>query len=351
MLLHTLGPRAELRLMAWIMAAAMAVGSAFTTTTARASTVVVGSQSIPMTDASRQRNVVSEVWFEAAPSTPIESFSVAPPLQSFKLTVGAQPAPGQGRKPLIVISHGNWGTRYSYGWLATELVKAGYVVLSTTHPGTMFGDLRPEYRARLWERSQDISFALSQLLNDPAWKAQIDENRIGFAGHSFGGWTGVSLAGGIYDYARQLQACKDLNPKDQYCTGLINDFDPARPVADGRRSFKDERFKAFYLMASGMATGFDEASLKAISRPMLFDTARTDPVLSPSIGSSLFAKLIPSASETVRDVGHFTYVALCRPLIGRAALGQACEDPSGVDRAATHELVARDMLRFFKAKL
>ncbi len=340
-------------LTATVSALSLAVGLSATSAPAHANTAntVVGSTTLNLTDATRQRQVVTEMWFEAAPGTKAESFTPLPPLQSITLTTGARPAASATRKPLIVLSHGNWATRYAYGWLATELVKAGYLVLTPTHPGTTFGDLRPEYRARLWERSQDVTFALNQVLADPAWKAQIDETRIGFVGHSFGGWTGVSLAGGVYSYTKQLQACQAQADKDQYCTGLIRDFEAARPVADGTKSFKDERFKAFYLMAAGVAAGFDETSLKGITQPMVFDTAKGDPVLAPEIGANLFARLIPSATETVRGVGHFTYGPVCKPVIGRIAAGQVCEDPNGVDRAAFHEEVVRDALRFFKAKL
>jgi predicted dienelactone hydrolase len=332
------------------LALALAAATAMTAAAAAGATVV-GTTTLDLTDASRQRSVVSELWFEAAPGTAADPFAPLPPLKSLPLALGAKPAATAARKPLIVISHGNWASRYAYAWLATELVKAGYLVLSPSHPGTMFGDLRPEFRARLWERSLDVSFALGQLLADPVWSAQIDPQRIGFVGHSFGGWTGVSLAGGLYSYARQLQACKDLPQKDLYCTNLIQDYNPATPVADGSRSFKDTRFKAFYLMASGVAAGFDEASLKAIDRPMVLDTAVGDPILSPELGSSLFARLIPTAIETRREVGHFSYGPLCKPLIGRVLAGQVCEDPAGVERAATHAQVAADAVRFFKARL
>jgi predicted dienelactone hydrolase len=322
-----------------------------TAASAQAAETVVGTTTLELKDASRQRSIVSELWFAAAPGTVAQSFAPLPPLRAFPLAPSSAPAVSVARQPLIVISHGNWATRYAYAWLATELVKAGYLVLSPSHPGTMFGDLRPEYRVRLWERSLDVSFALSQVLADPIWRDRIDAQRIGFIGHSFGGWTGVSLAGGRYSVEKQLKACRDQANQDQYCAGLVTDIDPTMQVADGSRDFRDERFKAFYLMASGPAAGFDEASLQAIRLPMAFDTARADPVLAPNIGSSLFARRIAGATETVRDAGHFSYAPLCKPLIGRLMAGQVCEDPSGVDRADVHSRVAADALRFFKASL
>ncbi len=313
--------------------------------------ITVGTTTIEMKDASRNRAVTSELWFEAAPGSRAEDFSVLPPLAAISIARNAQPKPGTERRPLIVISHGNWSTRYGQGWLAIELVKAGYWVLTPSHPGTMNGDLRAESRARLWERSQDVSFALTQLLNDPVWAARIDAQRIGFVGHSFGGWTGVSLAGGVYDYARQLQACKDMQPKDLYCEGQVKEDEPSWATKDGTASFKDARFRAFYLMATGPASGFSPESLKGITVPVVLDTAKQDTVLAPQVGSSLLARTIPGAREIVRDVSHFVYVPICRPVVGRLLAAQICTDAPGADRQTVHTQVAADVKGFFAAQL
>jgi predicted dienelactone hydrolase len=233
-------------------------------------------------------------------------------LQSIAIAPDAAPAAVSASKPLIVISHGNWSTRYGHGALAIELVKAGYIVMTTSHPGTMNGDLQTAYRLRLWERSRDVSVALDHLLADPIWAARIDAKRIGFAGHSFGAWTGLNLAGGRYDFARQLEACKTMTEKDQYCTGMLKDYTPDLPTQDSSANYSDKRLKAFYLMAGGPGAGFTPESLAALKTPMLFDTAKFDVVLAPSLGSNLMAKSVPSAKEIVRDVGHFTYAPLCR---------------------------------------
>src|SRR5262249_15339978 len=142
----------------------------------------------------------------------VEEISFRPPLRPITVARGADPRRDVAKRPIIVISHGNWGSRYSQGWLALKLVNAGYVVLSTSHPGTVGDDQTVAGRYRLWDRSTDVSFALDQVLKDPKWAALIDTPWIGFVGHSFGGWTGVSLAGGRYDPARQRAFC-EKSPK------------------------------------------------------------------------------------------------------------------------------------------
>jgi predicted dienelactone hydrolase len=72
-----------------------------------------------------------------------------------------------------------------------------------------------------------------------------------------------------------------------------------------------------------------------------------DEVLSPGINSTFLAATIPGAKEVIRPVGHFAYVPICKPFIGRAVASLICTDPKGVERAEVHQKVATDTLAFF----
>jgi hypothetical protein len=74
-------------------------------------------------------------------------------------------------------------------------------------------------------------------------------------------------------------------------------------------------------------------------------------VLAPEMNSTWAAKLVPSATEIVRPVGHFVYVPLCKPIIGKLAASLICTDLKGVDRADVHEKVGIDVVRFFDKSL
>jgi predicted dienelactone hydrolase len=301
------------------------------------------------------RKFTAEIWYPAAPGAKTEDFSPRAPIRPIAIARNAAPAALVERRPLVVASHGNWGTRFSQGWLALRLVEAGYLVLSTTHPGTD-GELQTAAgRHRLWDRSRDVSAALDEVLKHPKWGALIDASRIGFAGHSFGGWTAVSLAGGRYDPARQRDYCAKLARKDFYCETILKDDVAGVPVQDAAQSFRDPRIRAFYVMGTGPSQGFDGDSLKAIAAPFLVDTARFDEILEPVANSTVLAKDIPGAREIERPIGHFTYAPECRPLVGavlaRAAGVPICNDPDGVDRAKVHAQIARDATGFFSATL
>jgi predicted dienelactone hydrolase len=339
-------------------AAALAIfllGIVLSTTLAVAGDGVVGTATLDLQDRATGRDVTSELWFRAAPDARIEWFSPRPPLRSVPIARNAEPPSPLRKQPLIVISHGNWGSRFSQGWLALALVKAGYVVLSTSHPGTAGDDQSVAGRHRLWDRSRDVSFALDELLKHPKWAALVDEKSIGFVGHSFGGWTGVSLAGGRYDPVRQTAFCADARRKDFYCDGMLKDDVAGVPAQDAGGSFRDGRVRAFYIMGSGPGQGFAADSLKSIVTPFLVDTAQFDAILDPAANSTNLARQIPSAREVVRPVGHFAYVLECRWLVGPILTKFAglplCDDPNGVDRALVHKQVALEVVAFFDKTL
>ncbi len=320
-------------------------------TMAAASDGVVGTATLELENKATGRKVTTELWFKAVPHATIEWFSPRAPLRPIPIARNTDPQPPLRKHPLIVVSHGNWGSRFSQGWLALELVKSGYIVLSTSHPGTVGDDQSAAGRYRLWDRSRDVSFALDEVLKHPKWAALIDESRIGFVGHSFGGWTGVSLAGGRYDPARQRAFCEKAQKKDFYCDATLKDDIAGVPAQDGGDSFRDDRIKAFYIMASGPGQGFLTNSLNSVRVPFVVDTAQFDEILEPASHSTNLARVIPGAKEIVRPVGHFAYVPECRWLVGSILTKLAglplCDDPKGVERSLVHKQVAPEVLSFF----
>jgi predicted dienelactone hydrolase len=320
-------------------------------TAAASPEVVVGISTIDVRDELRKRTLTTEIWYAAAPGVKAEGFSKVLPIAQIQVAPNAAVAQHVTAKPLVVISHGNWGTRYSQGWIAIQLVRAGYVVISTSHPGTMNDDRTLSGSIRLWDRSEDVRVALSAVLKSPQWAPLIDSERIGFWGHSFGGWTGVSLAGGRFDFNEQLAACKEQAPKDMYCTGLTTENLEAVSLQGAQDSYRDSRFKSFYLAATGPGRGMSRDSLQMIRTPMMFDTAKFDDVLAPPLHSSWLAAAIPSSKEIIRPVGHFTYVPICKPLLGKIVASLICTDPKEVDRADIHARVGRDTILFFNRTL
>ncbi len=120
------------------------------------------------------------------------------------------PADGQGPFPVIIFSHGLGGSREGYEYLGRHWASHGLVSVHVQHLGSdkavwrlSLNPLRALKRAinpvNSYNRTLDVSFALDQLRelnqNDDLLQGRLDLDRVGVAGHSYGAFTGMLLAG------------------------------------------------------------------------------------------------------------------------------------------------------------
>jgi len=124
------------------------------------------------------------------------------------------PKEGAGPFPIIIFSHGLGGSRDDYEYLGRHWAGRGYVSVHIQHIGSddsLWKDLPAAERVKALQqgaanltnalnRPPDGMFAIDQLeaLNadeSSPLKGRLDLKSIGFAGHSFGGFTTLALAG------------------------------------------------------------------------------------------------------------------------------------------------------------
>lgn len=186
------------------------------------------------------------------------------------------------RLPVIVFSHGLGGSREGYAYFAEHMAGYGYIVILPSHAGSDRAALRDwirdqrdragdqageegrreERRAgagwlragisdpdNLRNRPRDVSFIIDQLGNDEQLAAAADMDRIGVAGHSFGAYTMMAVAGMLVDLPEGNDA-----------------------------SFRDARVKAAVAMSpQGAGTmGVDEDAWANVAVPVLFLTGTRD---------------------------------------------------------------------------
>ncbi len=308
-----------------------------------------GITTLNLMDNSRQRPLVTEVWY------PVDS--TAPSKASTGLWIRCEEArdtplsAAQKTYPLIIMSHGNGGDRFNISWLAEILVANGYIVAAMDHYGNTWNNKIPELYAKPWERPKDISFVLDQLLENPLFAERIDQKRIGFAGYSLGGATGMWIAGA------QLT---NLPSKDisSLCVEELSDFISPELLQqidfkDAKQSFCDKRIGAVFTMAPALGWLFDESSLKQIPIPICIITTNTDRVVPFEKNAKVFAKSISKATLTVLKNEGDHYVFLNRAsLVGKRLLApRFCEDPASVDRLKIHEEVGKMAVSFFNRNL
>jgi predicted dienelactone hydrolase len=116
--------------------------------------------------------------------------------------------------PLIIFSHGLGGSREGYEYLGQRWASWGYVSVHVQHKGSdseVWENTGPGSMAALKkasadpanfiDRPKDISFAIDQMekLNYASglFKGRLNLDHIGVAGHSFGAYTALAVAGQV----------------------------------------------------------------------------------------------------------------------------------------------------------
>lgn len=112
-----------------------------------------------------------------------------------------------GKFPLVVFSHGNGGVRVQNLTWCSYLASHGYVVMSPDHTGncaaTVVNGKVVEFKPGAMmtarkDRPLDCAFLIDQMTRmarggDSRFNGRVDMERIGVAGHSFGGLTSAAM--------------------------------------------------------------------------------------------------------------------------------------------------------------
>jgi predicted dienelactone hydrolase len=145
---------------------------------------------------------------------------------------GRQVAVWEGRgngsmtAPVLFFSHGFGGCETGSNFLKTALAARGYWVFAPRHadarcgsrqaapPAVPFGLPAEGSDATYVNRANDILAVHGALQADPAYNRRLDFSRVGYAGHSLGGYTAVGLAGGwkAWGKAPGVRAVLALSP-------------------------------------------------------------------------------------------------------------------------------------------
>jgi predicted dienelactone hydrolase len=278
-------------------------------------------------DSSRDRSIPYQIWL---PSAEVDNT----------------------RFPLIILSHGSGGEYSNHTGLIDSLIENGFIVAALNHPMNTTRDNTDEGVISVWHRPRDISVLLDYLLNDSNWVNVIDENRIGAAGFSSGGYTVLALAGAIYDRGLMSAYCasQERGKDCELATDSSNvDF------RDSSASYKDERIKSVFSMAPAVGSAITKESLAKIEIPVFIIASKDDELVSPNYGAIRYAENIPRSDLVLLPSGgHFIFLE-CNAIItvvdwlNREL--DLCGTKFNVDRDEIRKMVSARAVSFFSDNL
>lgn len=293
-------------------------------------------------DPTRRRHLRAEVWYPTDEADGPVTYSAV---------VGQTPVelPGTAKRdaletdqtyPLIIISHGQPGTRYQFAYLGENLASQGFVVASLDHTGSTYQDMTAEaYLSSLVYRPEDILFALAEV---PKRMKSADGDTIGLIGYSYGGYSVINAAG----------APLDGQAFDAFCD-YVGGGGPcfARPAFSGLEAARgdaievDPRIKAVFVMAPYGQPWFGKASLARLKVPFFVASGDADDVASYLLNAAMFFSSAGSRDKyllTLRGGQHNPF-AECPEEI---EVAERCGDPVWEQEEA-HTLIESVATAFF----
>ena len=276
----------------------------------------------------------------------------ARPPQEVKLFSVVTPAllncPVQGEKlPLVVISHGQDGWFGGHHDTAEALADAGFVVAAINHPGdNAVSATRTRDISIAVKRPADIKRLVDYVLGPWSDSAKIDLRRIGFFGHSRGGYTGLALAGANPDFVRAAAECGEGANPNSPC-GLFKDARlPDAPVTH------DARIRALVLADPGFSFLLGKNELKPVALPVQLWSSELGGAGGTAQSVARVMSWLPVKPEfhLVPHAEHWAFVAPCTAEQAKS-LPRICNDTPSFDRVAFHREFNTAVIAFFRDKL
>ncbi len=305
------------------------------------------------------------IWYPVEKSTPVQKIECG----IWKIHDAARNAAlfSQDKKlPLILFSHGYSGNQWTGSWFAEHLASHGYIVAVVRHYGNSFRNMIPEICARPWNRPQDLSFVLTQILDHPEFRNHIDPNRIGTAGFSQGGIASMWLGGVKAELSPAILSeqitlidnpeLRTLHFKDipaERLDAVLKNF-TQYDFEQANQSYRDNRIKAAFVISPGIDEKnlmFTKEGLCQASIPMHLVIGQAEDLMSIDI-ARFFAQHIPNSIFNLLS-GHITHMTLLNEGTedGKKIKPEYTVDHPSVNRSDVHKNVATLALKFFDEKL
>ena len=186
------------------------------------------------------------------------------------------------RLPLVVISHGLGSDRNTFAYLAEHLASYGFAVAVPEHPGSNSSQINALFNGfandvtppqELIDRPLDITYLLDYLAQN--YGEQIDVDRAGIVGQSFGGYTALALAGADLNFSQLEQDCPNIDDSLNVslllqCIGLN--------LPGESFNLQDKRIVAAIAINPLTSSIFGREGISNIQTPIMIVSGTADPV-------------------------------------------------------------------------
>lgn len=290
----------------------------------------------------RKDDIAFHIWYPAMPGG--RAVTVGGNGVFYGTPAGRGAPHESGQFPLVIISHGAGGNAGQFGWIASELAQAGFVVILPNHPGTTSGNASAEAAVRVWERPADISAILDEITNQSDAYPYIDPDRVAMLGFSAGGYTAMALSGARVDPDLLQGFCDDTDHGMSDCVFLAHfgvDLH-AMNLSPASKDLRDPRISTAVIIDPGIVSTLTEQSLVAIDIPMMMINLGDEERIPDGVYARAASKLIEQATYSiVPDARHFSFLPECKPagaqiLEDEGELDPLCDDAGGQSRADIH---------------
>jgi predicted dienelactone hydrolase len=192
-----------------------------------------------------------------------------------------------GKTPVVIFSHGLASRPQDFQKRATYLAQHGYLVALPQHPGSDFKqiqDLIAGYSREVFDinefinRPLDISFVIDELTrrNASEFAGRLNLESVGVAGHSFGGYTALAVAGATLNLDNLAQDC-DTNAITGYLNLSLLLQCRALKLPNLKVNFRDPRVAAVLTFNPFNSSIFGQDGLAQIQIPVLIGAGNYDP--------------------------------------------------------------------------
>lgn len=191
--------------------------------------------------------------------------------------------------PVIVFSHGLASRPEDSAQGLTHLASYGYVMAAPQHVGSdtiYLKEMFEGYHKNIFDRDEfinrpkDISFVIDELerRNSAEFKGKLNLKNVGVAGHSFGGYTALAIAGATIDFDYLQQSCDRLYGGIDIALLL-----QCRVLELPKQEYKlqDSRVSAVFVANPVNRYIFGETGISKINVPVLLGSGSSDPAAPP----------------------------------------------------------------------